>query len=290
MRILVTGADGQLGQCIRDAAVDSADEYIFTDVDDVDITDREAVKLCLQVNNFDVVVNCAAFTDVERAETQEDIALRINGEAVRNLANGAKEFGVTLIHISTDYVFNGNANRPIPETAAPDPCGAYGRTKLAGERYIAESGCKALIFRTAWLYSEYGRNFVKTMFDLTRDRESIKVVVDQIGSPTYARDLAKAIVYIVENRMYEGREGVYHFTDLGVCSWYDLAEMTARFADHRSCKISPCHSSEYPSKVERPAFSVLDKTKFMSTFGCEIPYWVDSLSACIKRLKEAKND
>lgn len=290
MRILVTGADGQLGQCIRDAAANSADEYIFTDVDDVDITDREAVKLCLQVNNFDVVINCAAFTDVERAENQEDIALRINGEAVRNLADSAKEFGVTLIHISTDYVFNGNANRPIPEIVTPDPCGAYGRTKLAGENYIAESGCKALIIRTSWLYSEYGRNFVKTMFNLTRDRESIKVVIDQIGSPTYASDLAKAIVYIVENRMYEGREGIYHFTDLGVCSWFDLAAMTARIADHDSCKISPCHSSEYPSKVERPAYSVLDKTKFMSTFELEIPYWVDSLSACIKRLKEAKND
>lgn len=290
MRILVTGADGQLGQCIRDAAKVATDEYIFTDVDDVDITDREAVKICLQVNDFDVVINCAAFTDVERAETQEDIALKINGEAVRNLADAAKEFGVTLIHISTDYVFSGDGNRPINEEALTAPCGAYGRTKLAGERYIAESGCKALILRTAWLYSEYGRNFVKTMFNLSRDRDSLKVVVDQIGSPTYAPDLAKAIVYIVENRMYEGREGVYHFTDLGVCSWFDLAAMTARMADHNSCQISPCHSSEYPSKVERPAFSVLDKTKFMSTFGCEIPYWVDSLSACIKRLKEAKND
>ncbi|MDE5594249.1 MAG: dTDP-4-dehydrorhamnose reductase [Muribaculaceae bacterium] len=290
MRILVTGADGQLGQCIRDAANDSIDEYIFTDIDDVDIADREAVKLCLQVNNFDIVINCAAFTDVERAETQEDIALRINGEAVRNLADAAKEFGVTLIHISTDYVFNGNSNRPIPETANPDPCGAYGRTKLAGERYIAESGCKALILRTAWLYSEYGRNFVKTMFALTRDRESLKVVVDQIGSPTYARDLAKAIVNIVEKRLYEGREGVYHFSDLGVCSWFDLAAMTARLSGHDGCNISPCHSSEYPSKVERPAYSVLDKTKFMSTFGFEIPYWVDSLSECIKRLKEAEND
>ncbi|MDE5568441.1 MAG: dTDP-4-dehydrorhamnose reductase, partial [Muribaculaceae bacterium] len=259
MRILVTGADGQLGQCIRDAANGSIDEYIFTDVDDIDITDREAVKLCLQVNNFDIVINCAAFTDVERAETQEDIALRINGEAVRNLADAAKEFGVTLIHISTDYVFRGDANRPINEEALTAPCGAYGRTKLAGERYIAESGCKALILRTAWLYSEYGRNFVKTMFALTRDRENLKVVVDQIGSPTYARDLAKAIVNIVEKRLYEGKEGVYHFSDLGVCSWFDLAAMTARLSGHDDCNISPCHSSAYPSKVERPAYSVLDK-------------------------------
>lgn len=290
MRILVTGADGQLGQCIRDAAVDSVDEYIFTDVDDVDITDREAVRLCLQVNNFDVVINCAAFTDVERAESQEDIALKINGDAVRNLADTANEFGVTLIHISTDYVFSGNTNLPISETATPDPCGAYGRTKLAGERSIAESGCKALIFRTAWLYSEYGRNFVKTMFDRTRDQDSLKVVVDQIGTPTYAHDLAKAIIFILEKRIYEGREGIYNFTDLGVCSWFDLASMTARLSEHADCKISPCYSSEYPSKVRRPTYSVLDKTKFISTFGFEIPYWVDSLSACVKRLKEAKDD
>lgn len=290
MRVLVTGAYGQLGLCIRSAAAGSADEYIFTDVDDVDITDREAVKLCLQANNFDIVINCAAFTDVERAEMQEDIALKINGEAVRNLADAAKEFGVTLIHISTDYVFSGEANRPILETAQPDPCGAYGRTKLAGERYIAESGCKALIIRTAWLYSEYGHNFVKTMFDLTRKRESLKVVADQIGSPTYARDLAIAIVQIVENRMYYGKEGIYHFSDLGVCSWFDLAALTARLSGNDSCKISPCQSSEYPSKVERPAYSVLDKSKFISTFGFEIPFWIDSLSECVKRLKEAENE
>lgn len=290
MRILVTGSDGQLGQCIRDAAANSSDEYIFTDVDDVDITDREAVRLCLQVNNFDVVINCAAFTDVERAESQEDIALNINGIAVRNLAESAKEFDVTLIHISTDYVFSGEGNLPIVESAPTKPCGAYGRTKLAGEKYISESGCKALILRTAWLYSEYGRNFVKTMFDLTRDRDSLNVVIDQIGSPTYARDLAEAIVTIIEKRMFEGREGVYHFTDLGVCSWYDLAVMTARLSGHGGCKIAPCMSSEYPSKVKRPTYSVLDKSKIRSTFGLEIPYWVDSLSKCIKRLNEAQND
>lgn len=288
MRILVTGAEGQLGRCIRDASAGSADEYIFTDVDDVDITDREAVRLCLQVNDFDVVINCAAFTDVERAETQEDIALKVNGDAVRNLAEAAREFGVTLIHISTDYVFDGQTNVPVSEDAAAAPCGAYGRTKLAGERYIAESGCNALIIRTAWLYSEYGRNFVKTMFNLTNERDHLKVVVDQIGSPTYARDLADAIVRILESRVYKGREGVYHYSNTGVCSWFDLASMTARLSEHSDCKIAPCRSSEYPSKVVRPTYSVLDKSKFISTFGIAIPYWVDSLAECVKRLKQSE--
>ena len=288
MRILVTGAEGQLGRCIRDASARSADEYIFTDVDDVDITDREAVRLCLQVNDFDVVINCAAFTDVERAETQEDIALKINGDAVRNLAETAREFGVTLIHISTDYVFDGQTNVPVAEDAAAAPCGAYGRTKLVGERYIAESGCNALIIRTAWLYSEYGRNFVKTMFNLTNERDHLKVVVDQIGSPTYARDLADAIVRIIESRLYKGREGVYHYSNAGVCSWFDLASMTARLSEHSDCNIAPCRSSEYPSKVVRPTYSVLDKSKFISTFGIAIPYWVDSLAECVKRLKQSE--
>ena len=288
MRILVTGAEGQLGRCIRDASAGSADEYIFTDVDDVDITDREAVRLCLQVNDFDAVINCAAFTDVERAETQEDIALKVNGDAVRNLAEAAREFGVTLIHISTDYVFDGQTNVPVSEDAAAAPCGAYGRTKLVGERYIAESGCNALIIRTAWLYSEYGSNFVKTMFNLTRERDNLKVVVDQIGSPTYARDLADAIVRIIESRVYKGREGVYHYSNTGVCSWFDLASMTARLSGHSDCNIAPCRSSEYPSKVVRPTYSVLDKSKFISTFGIAIPYWVDSLAECVKRLKQSE--
>ena len=201
---------------------------------------------------------------MERAETQEDIALKINGDAVRNLAEAAREFGVTLIHISTDYVFDGQTNVPVSEDAAAGPCGAYGRTKLVGERYIAESGCNALIIRTAWLYSEYGRNFVKTMFNLTNERDHLKVVVDQIGSPTYARDLADAIVRILESRVYKGREGVYHYSNTGVCSWFDLAAMTARLSGHSDCNMAP--------------------------FGIAIPYWVDSLAECVKRLKKAKND
>lgn len=284
MRILVTGADGQLGRCIKDASSGSSNEYIFTDVDDVDITDREAVDLCLKVNDFDVVINCAAFTDVERAEEQERIASEINCKAVGYLADAAKAYDVTLIHISTDYVFAGCEYRPIDEDATPDPQSAYGSTKLDGERAIAASGCKALIIRTAWLYSEYGRNFVKTMLRLSGEKESLRVVVDQIGSPTYAGDLAAAIVRIVDNNLVEGNYGTYHYTDLGVCSWYDLAKMTAETAGNTKCAIRPCMTEEYPSKVRRPYYSVLDKSKIIKTFDLEIPYWVDSLKGCIKKI------
>ena len=290
MRILVTGADGQLGRCIRDASESSDNEYIFTDVDDIDITDREAVNLCLKVNNFDVVINCAAFTDVERAEEQEEIAYDINWKAVKYLAEAAKKYRVTLIHISTDYVFDGKGNQPIGEGSAVAPCGAYGRTKLAGEKAIAESQCQAIIIRTAWLYSEYGRNFVKTMERLTREKDSINVVVDQVGSPTYARDLADAIVSIVDQGDFVGRYGTYHFSNLGVCSWYDLAKMTAEYTGNNGCEIRPCRSSEYPSKVCRPSYSVLDKTKILDTFGLKIPYWIDSLRKCAERIKQGRNE
>lgn len=290
MRILVTGADGQLGRCIRDASESSDNEYIFTDVDDIDITDREAVNLCLKVNNFDVVINCAAFTDVERAEEQEEIAYDINCKAVKYLAEAAKKYSVTLIHISTDYVFDGKGNQPIGEGSALAPCGAYGRTKLAGEKAIAESQCQAIIIRTAWLYSEYGRNFVKTMERLTREKDSINVVVDQVGSPTYARDLADAIVSIVDRGDFVGHYGTYHFSNLGVCSWYDLAKMTAEYTGYNGCEIRPCRSSEYPSKVCRPSYSVLDKAKIIETFGLEIPYWIDSLRKCAERIKQGRNE
>ena len=290
MRILVTGADGQLGRCIRDASESSDNEYIFTDVDDIDITDREAVNLCLKVNNFDVVINCAAFTDVERAEEQEEIAYDINCKAVKYLAEAAKKYSVTLIHISTDYVFDGKGNQPIGEGSAVAPCGAYGRTKHAGEKVIAESQCQAIIIRTAWLYSEYGRNFVKTMERLTREKDSINVVVDQVGSPTYARDLADAIVSIVDQGDFVGHYGTYHFSNLGVCSWYDLAKMTAEYTGNNVCEIRPCRSYEYPSKVCRPSYSVLDKTKIIETFGLEIPYWIDSLRKCVERIKQGRNE
>ncbi len=285
MRVLVTGSDGQLGNCIRIAAAHSTNEYIFNDIDDLDISDAEAVALGIKVNCFDVIVNCAAFTDVERAESQEEIAALINGEAVANLARAAKDNNVTLIHISTDYVFDGLANTPIVETAVTNPCSAYGRTKLLGENAIADSGCKALILRTAWLYSEFGHNFVKTMLKLTAERQDIRVVVDQIGSPTYARDLAEFIVSIIDSRQFEGREGIYHFSDEGVCSWFDFAKMTAEIAGNNQCMIKPCRSSEYPSNVNRPSYSVLDKNKVKTTFGCEIPYWLDSLRKCINNIR-----
>ena len=285
MRILVTGSDGQLGNCLRLASAKSSNTYIFTDVDDIDITDAEAVSLGVKANDFNVIVNCAAFTDVERAESQEDIAALINGRAVAHLAQAAKETGATLIHISTDYVFDGTANKPLSEDAPTGPHSAYGRTKLLGEQAIEKSGCKALIIRTAWLYSEFGRNFVKTMLRLTSERDEVKVVADQIGSPTYARDLAEIIVHIIDTESFKGREGIYHFTDEGVCSWFDLAKMTAEIAGNTRCRVTPCHSSEYPSAVDRPAYSVLDKSKIKATFGIDIPYWVDALRKCISNIQ-----
>lgn len=285
MRILVTGSEGQLGRSLQLAAAESDNEYIFNDVDDLDITDAEAVELGLKVNCFDVIINCAAFTDVERAERQEDIAAMVNGEAVGNLARAAKANGVTLIHISTDYVFDGSANLPLKETDIVNPQSAYGRTKLLGEQAIADSGCKNLIIRTAWLYSEFGRNFVKTMLRLTSERERLSVVFDQIGTPTYAGDLAEALVSIVDNKMYEGRDGIYHYSNEGVCSWFDLAKMTAEIAGNGDCRIAPCHTEDYPAVAVRPSYSVLDKSKIKNTFGLTIPYWIDSLRKCIDNVK-----
>lgn len=285
MRILVTGSDGQLGQSIRTAAKDSENEYIFYDVDDLDITDPEAVSLGVKCNNFDVIVNCAAFTDVERAEDQEAIAAKVNGDAVAYLAQAAKDNDVTLIHISTDYVYDGNGNTPLSEDARIAPCNAYGRTKLLGEQAIADSGCSALILRTAWLYSEYGHNFVKTMKRLSAERRNLSVVFDQTGTPTYARDLAEAIVAIIDRKLFEGREGTYNYSNDGVCSWFDLASLTARLAGNDGCDIAPCRTVDYPTKAIRPVYTVLDKSKFKNTFGLSIPYWTDSLRKCIDRLK-----
>lgn len=290
MRILVTGSEGQLGRCIQDAAAGSKNEFIFTDVDDLDITDAEAVDLSFKVNDFDIVVNCAAFTDVERAERQEEIAYEVNCRAVSNLAKSANDNGMFLIHISTDYVFDGSGNRPLAESDETSPCGAYGRTKLAGEKAITESGCRAIVLRTAWLYSEYGRNFVKTMRRLSSERDSLSVVIDQTGSPTYAGDLANAIVAIIDNKLYVGNEGLYHFSNIGVCSWYDLARTTAEHCGNTACLIRPCSSAEYPSAVERPAYSVLDKSLFVKTFGIDIPYWTDSLKKCINKLSLTQDE
>lgn len=285
MRILVTGGNGQLGRCIARAAAGSANEYIFTDVDDFDITDPEAVDLMIRCNNFDVIVNCAAYTDVNRAEEQEEVAERINATAVGYLAQAAARYDALLIQISTDYVFGGNINNtPCTESQTPNPTGAYGRTKLHGEQAIEASGCRYIILRTAWLYSEYGRNFVKTMLSLTADKPELKVVFDQCGTPTNAHDLARAIVTIIDDRLYEGLEGIYHYSNEGVCSWYDFTKAIAAFAGHTACDIKPCHSDEFPSPVERPAYSVLDKTRFKTTFGLTVPYWTDSLQTCIQTL------
>lgn len=287
MNILVTGADGQLGNCLRKAAANSNDEYIFTDVAELDITDAEAVMKTIKDGAIDVIVNCAAYTNVDKAEDDADFAELLNATAVRNLAEATRANDGTLIHISTDYVFGKEPyNIPCREDQKGTPTGVYGLTKLHGEQAISASGCKALIFRTAWLYSEYGRNFVKTMLDLTAAKPELKVVFDQVGTPTYAQDLADAIFSIIESRRFKGNEGIYHYSNEGVCSWFDFTKAIAEIADHRNCDIQPCHSDEFPSKVVRPSYSVLDKTKFKNTFGLRIPYWTDSLKTCIKNLKD----
>ncbi len=288
--ILVTGGNGQLGNCLRNAARGSDDSYIFTDVagDDVvrlDITDADAVSRMVRENDVKVIVNCAAYTNVDKAEDDAELAELLNATAVRNLAEAVKANDGTLIHISTDYVFGKEPyNVPCREDQKGTPTGVYGMTKLHGEQAIAESGCRALIFRTAWLYSEYGRNFVKTMLNLTATKPELKVVFDQVGTPTYAQDLADAIYRIIDGRMMAGNEGTYHYSNEGVCSWFDFTKMIAEYAGNRGCDVQPCHSDEFPSKVVRPSYSVLDKTKFKETFGMGVPYWTDSLRRCIGNL------
>lgn len=291
MNILVTGANGQLGTCLRNAAKGSNDSYIFTDVAELDITDADAVNKMVKDRDVSVIVNCAAYTNVDKAEEDVDFAELLNATAVRNLAEAIKANGGTLIHISTDYVFGKEPyNVPCRETQKGTPTGVYGMTKLHGEQQIAESGVKALIFRTAWLYCEYGRNFVKTMLSLTSTKPELKVVFDQTGTPTYAQDLADAIFHIIESRELEGNEGVYHYSNEGVCSWYDFTRMIAGIAGNSACDIQPCHSDEFPSKVVRPSYSVLDKTKFKETFNLKVPYWTDSLRKCISNLSNRQLD
>lgn len=300
MNILVTGANGQLGNCLRRAAAGSAHRYIFTDVADaevdgthisrLDITDAAAVAKAVADNAVDVIVNCAAYTNVDRAEDDADLAELLNATAVRNLAEALRPNDGTLIHISTDYVFGKEPyNVPCREDQKGTPTGVYGLTKLHGEQAIAASGVRALIFRTAWLYSEFGRNFVKTMLGLTATKPELKVVFDQTGTPTYAQDLADALFQIMEHRRFAGNEGVYHYSNEGVCSWFDFTRMIAEYAGNTACDIQPCHSSEFPSKVVRPAYSVLDKTKFKETFGIEVPYWTDSLKVCLAHLMQKQS-
>ena len=293
MVILVTGANGQLGNEMRIVTKGSKDTYIFTDVIEadsqettiLDITDLDAIRKMVKEYGVKVIVNCAAYTNVDKAETDKDFCELLNAKAPENLAIAMKEVKGLLVHISTDYVFGGDPyNTPCKEDQKGTPTGVYGLTKLHGEQNIQESGVDYLIFRTAWLYSEFGKNFVKTMLNLTATRPQLKVVFDQVGTPTYAYDLASAIFDIVENRKYKGHIGIYHFSNEGVCSWYDFTKVIAELAGNTNCDIQPCHSCEFPSPVKRPAYSVLDKTKVKDTFGISIPYWTDSLKTCVNNL------
>lgn len=290
MNILVTGANGQLGNEVQIVSKQSAkDHYFFTDVCDgyekLDITDIEKVRAFVKAHEINCIINCAAWTNVDKAETAGDIVETLNAVAPENLAKVMKEAGGLLVHISTDYVFGGDPyNTPCREDQKGTPTGVYGLTKLHGEQKIEATGCEHVIIRTAWLYSEFGHNFVKTMLNLTATKPMLKVVFDQTGTPTYAGDLANVIFDIVENRKFEGNTGVYHFSNEGVCSWYDFTKMIALLAGHTDCDIEPCHSDEYPSPVTRPAYSVLDKTKIKETFGVKIPYWLNSLKKCMNNI------
>lgn len=295
MNILVTGANGQLGNEMRLVSCGSADRYIFTDVVEIpgvetlklDITDLEAVRAMVAEHEVSAIVNCAAYTNVDKAEDDIELCALLNSKAPENLAVAMKEVGGLLIHVSTDYVFGGeDYNTPCTEDMKGRPTGVYGQTKLDGENAIVASGCRHMIIRTAWLYSEFGKNFVKTMMALTSSRPQLNVVFDQVGTPTYALDLAEAIYDILENRKAEGNDGIYHYSNEGVCSWYDFATMIAEYAGNASCDVRPCHSDEFPSKVKRPSYSVLDKSKIKTTFGLSIPYWTVSLKKCISKLME----
>ena len=295
MNILVTGANGQLGNEIRIVAKNSCDTYVYTDVVEVegvettllDITSLNAVRKMVQENDVKCIINCAAYTNVDKAETDEDFCRLLNATAVENLAIAMKEVDGLLVHVSTDYVFGGDPyNTPCKEDQKGTPTGVYGKTKLQGEQKILASGCKYLIIRTAWLYSEFGKNFVKTMLSLTGNKPQLKVVFDQVGTPTYAYDLALAIYEIITERKYENNNGVYHYSNEGICSWYDFAKVIAELAGNTGCDIQPCHSDEFPSPVKRPAYSVLDKTKIKETFGVKIPYWTEALKVCLKRMNK----
>lgn len=292
MNILVTGANGQLGNEIQLISKNSKDNYIFTDVCDgyskLDITNIDDIRKAVAENSIECIINCAAWTNVDSAETAGEIVETLNAKAPENLAIAMKEVGGLVVHVSTDYVFGGDPyNVPCKEDQKGTPTGVYGLTKLHGEQNIQNSGAKYIIIRTSWLYSEYGKNFVKTMMNLTSTKPTLKVVFDQCGTPTYAGDLAAVIFDIVENRKYEGNDGIYHFSNEGVCSWYDFTKEIAEIAGNTACDIQPCHSDEFPSAVKRPSYSVLDKTKLKETFGIKIPYWTDSLKKCMSNMLHA---
>ena len=284
LNVLVTGAGGQLGSELRRSGKASANNYIYTDAAELDITDAAAVERFVAENRIDVIENCAAYTDVERAEDDEQTAYAVNCTAAGILAAAAARHDALLIHISTDYVFDGRSGVPYTEDMTAAPLNAYGRTKLAGERAIAESGCRHIILRTSWLYSGFGNNFLRRMLSLTAGRRELRVVADQIGTPTYAADLADAIFDMVESRRFEGRGGIYHFANEGRCSWYDFACAIAAEAGRTECRISPCRTDEYPSRAVRPAYSVLDKSKYRLAFGRPVRHWRDALRECIDEL------
>ena len=314
MNILVTGANGQLGNEMRILAKSSKDKYIFTDVNQVeglettylDITDLEAIKQMVKGQDVKAIVNCAAWTNVDGAEDPEKYELveKLNATAPENLAKAMKEVEGLLIHISTDYVFGAEPyNTPCKEDQTGTPTGVYGLTKLHGEQKIIATGCNHVIIRTAWLYSEFGKNFCKTMMNLTATKPELKVVFDQVGTPTYALDLAKTIVVVLNDydkcvipdlignlsdRASYDKSGIYHYSNEGVCSWFDFTKMIAEYNGTTTCDIQPCHSNEFPSPVTRPSYSVLDKTKIKKTFGISVPYWTDSLKKCITNLKDGK--
>lgn len=292
MNILVTGANGQLGNEMRIISKNTADNYIFTDVNQVeglettylDITDLDAIRTIVKEHNVNAIVNCAAWTNVDEAENPDNYALveKLNATAPENLAKAMNDVDGWLVQISTDYVFGKEPyNTPCMEDQKGTPTGVYGATKLLGEQKIIATGCKHIIIRTAWLYSEFGKNFCKTMMNLTATKPTLKVVFDQCGTPTYAWDLATAIVSALKNPV----EGIYHYSNEGVCSWYDFTKMIAEYCGNTECDIQPCYSSEYPSSVIRPSYSVLDKSKIKQTFGIKVPYWTESLKVCINNLK-----
>lgn len=308
MNILVTGANGQLGNEMRIVSKGSKDKYLFTDVVEMedqqttilDITDLDAIKSIVKKSDVQVIVNCAAYTNVDKAETDKELCELLNAKAPENLAIAIKEVNGLLIHISTDYVFGGDPyNTPCKEDQKGTPTGVYGSTKLHGEQNIQAIGVDYVIIRTAWLYSEFGKNFVKTMLNLTSSKPQLKVVFDQVGTPTYALDLAKAITTILEDYkqtlntqpsiLNYSKAGIYHFSNEGVCSWFDFTKVIAEYAGNFGCDIQPCHSDEFPSPVKRPSYSVLDKTKVKDTFGVKIPYWTNSLKKCISNLNEAQS-
>ena len=303
MNILVTGANGQLGNEMRIISKETKDNYTFTDVVEVegvettllDITNADAVKRMVKDNGIRCIVNCAAYTNVVKAETDEALCRKLNADAPKILAEAMKEVNGLLVQISTDYVFGGDPyNTPCREDQKGTPTGVYGKTKLEGEKNIEAVGCDYVIIRTAWLYSEFGRNFVKTMLNLTATKPKLNVVFDQAGTPTYAYDLAVAIKTVLEDYGNENpqtgysKTGIYHFSNEGVCSWYDFTKEIAGLAGHTDCDIQPCHSDEFPSPVKRPAYSVLDKTKIKETFGLKVPYWTDSLKICMNNMGEIK--